>query len=852
MQRYHASTDPTYRPGISPVALDMPELPLVKANTSAKKTSFKKTTKTRDQPTHSNEKAARASKPQGITKPTKSTMKSPSRSTKPATEVPQRLTRSQMEKRWQQSQIQTHQKISDWTRQEHQRRARYEPQRLHDDMDMESVRNVTSIDMSDEDEESIGQHQSMKSGRTVRFQQPAKVLFRMAPTRTETSTGSLRLTGVDDGQTVEVGQRTDPNSSTKTLGVHEEVSTEKHGRQKGPSDAPVVGRDPMAPVSPITTTEAPFPSPEERHKLQYQPPSPPTSPETLLSELRSSPRGLELYEIQPLFDHIRNSIISFAEKQFSFSLDDAASMSWPLHLLATKYLPLLLTTQYIADGSQYGWRRFFTSSQTRPYLVAAVVGEYLKHHVFNATAFGFPEDVIEKLEDDDREYLHYDAFVRSKRRGSVMRMWFEEVAEFGKEAAMMRKLKKCAGSLAEELLQVVEPLMPPECFGRDQKGRWENAEGGKADSKRESIKTDLRKLIELAGFLHWGIRLKGEDGTIVRVAPSVQKGEKRYLDAPFEDVNAKMLNESEHHMGGEDGDKPRIRMTVFSRVEAVVPNGPTYLELVGIQNKALKDAEKEVDWEKVRKEQFVWPVVPDDVRAAEERKRGKLHEGEEMTAAYVTIYPILNKHKVYVEWESEAEKEHWSFQKDDGDEDDTKKDDERNARLEGDAHTDQSEKQRRRRMNKKYGVPFQKAKRLTLRQAVIEARAEKKLWLEDSWNRVQYLLAKYEPAYENLLALYLAGTGVSKLWFGHDWSEAMVWPWKSLLAVGHSIQAVLRTIKNGYQYYLVDRAVTHDLARAFNSGKATPRRIKQRFGDLAANGMSRISGRGAVKKTTSW
>ena len=37
-------------------------------------------------------------------------------------------------------------------------------------------------------------------------------------------------------------------------------------------------------------------------------------------------------------------------------------------------------------------------------------------------------------------------------------------------------------------------------------------------------------------------------------------------------------------MGGEEGDKPRIRMTLFSRVEAVVPNGPTYLDLVDIQD----------------------------------------------------------------------------------------------------------------------------------------------------------------------------------------------------------------------------------------------------------------------------
>ena len=52
--------------------------------------------------------------------------------------------------------------------------------------------------------------------------------------------------------------------------------------------------------------------------------------------------------------------------------------------------------------------------------------------------------------------------------------------------------------------------------------------GEQAEVKRKHMKTKLSKLIENAALLHWGIRLKGEDGTIVRVAPSVQKGEKRY------------------------------------------------------------------------------------------------------------------------------------------------------------------------------------------------------------------------------------------------------------------------------------------------------------------------------------
>ena len=372
--------------------------------------------------------------------------------------------------------------------------------------------------------------------------------------------------------------------------------------------------------------------------------------------------------------------------------------------------------------------------------------------------------------------------------------------------------------------------------------------GEQAEAKRKHIKTKLSKLIENAALLHWGIRLKGEDGTIVRVAPSVQKGEKRYLDAPFEDVNGQMLKETEHHMGGEEGDKPRIRMTLFSRVEAVVPNGPTYLDLVDIQDRAKDDGEDDVDWEKVRKEQFVWPVAPDDVRFTEERKRGKLREGEEMTAAYVTVYPILNKHKVYVEWESEIEKEYWSFQKDDGDEDEKKKDRLRNDRLWGDKHTDRSEKERRKEMNHKYGVPIKKAQRVTLRQAVMDSRTGKKEWLEDRCTTIWNHIVKWEPGYEDLL-LYLACAGVSRFWYGHDWPQAMLWPGTSVAAICRGIKTAPKTVKDTYQYCLLDKAIYHDLARALKSGKAIPSRMKRSLGGYTANAMGRINSKGGVRKT---
>ena len=814
-----------------------------KKNTSPKKTSPKKTGKARGRPNKGGRKAtatAKGSEPQGVTKATKTTIKRPQSTkkswdqykcvlAKPSMEQralraqerssrrhSDRLTPAQAEK-WSQKQVQTRQSTVDWTRQEQHSPDQPLPRfatHLADTDDMGSIHNAASIDMSDEDEPVPRRRQPNRSNKTVRFRrQPSKVLFRMAPAQTETSIGRFTLIGDDEGEKEYVGPPTGLTPTLGDLGVGEGMSTKKPSKGKGVFDVPVVQDPSIAPEPPITTTEVSTHTLEERPKVVYKQPSPITYPSELLNKVRESPRALELYEIQPLFDYVRNSIISFTEQYFSFELAESKRDTWRLDLLSTTYLPLLLTTQYIADSSQYGWRNFFTSSQTRPYLVAAIIGEYLKHHVFNAIAFGFPDEVIEKLEDDDRTYLHYDAFVRSKRRGMVMRLWFEELKEADKLDKAVARLESCSMVLAKELLAVVEPLLPKK---------------GRAD-----IRDELKQLVVDAALLHWGIRLKGEDGTIVRVAPSVQKGEKRYLDAPFEDVNAEMLKDTEHHMGGEEGDKPRIRMTLFSRVEAVVPNGPTYLDLVDIQNQAKEDGEDDVDWEKVRKEQHVWPVAPDDVRFTEERKRGKLREGEEMTAAYVTVYPILNKHKVYVEWESEIEKEYWSFQKDDGDKDEGKKDRQRKERLCGGRHTDKVEKQRRKEMNHKYGVPIKKAQRVALRQAVMDSRTGKKQWIEDRWTTIHNHFAKWEPGYENIgVAVYLAGAGVSKFWFGHDWPQVMSWPLTSVFAIGRGIKSCAQH-DQGHIQVLVGRQSY--LSRSYASSQ-----VRQRYAESSEERLKRL------------
>ena len=524
----------------------------------------------------------------------------------------------------------------------------------------------------------------------------------------------------------------------------------------------------------------------------------------LLSSLLTNPRGISLNDISACFYHLQIETRAWADSHFKFQLSDPEAIAaWPLHRLKTKYHPLLLTTQYIADGSQYGWRRFFTNGESRSCLVYGIVGEYVKQHVFGGTAFGFSREECGELEKVvDKGCLLFDGFVRNKLRAGMMKEMF-----YGKTAGERdEEMGKQVVDLVDGLLQVVEPLMPIEYFDYDlRRGEW----GVKDDlTSRETmrvVREQLVRIVEMCVALHWGIRFRDEENVAVKIASHVQKGEQFHEMAPFVCLNEGMLEETRHHGVSGDGEGVRkIKMTCWGRVEAFLPRGKDIIELAEIETmyrathgmlekKAAKkeqeedvddddevekheiaeDGEEEVqkerdvkkeekddgfDWEKVDEwysayhKDTVRPDPPKEVKEHEMRENGKA-KADDFRTPYVQRHHFMAFHDVYCEWEP-ADKPEFNF----------------NTKVEGikeeKPKSPRAKKRAEREADEKYGVPIPKSEGLSLRQAVEEARRERDVWkhrMEDSgigmWRHLNNHWWKYESgAWLVIVLLFVKGS----------------------------------------------------------------------------------------------
>ena len=431
--------------------------------------------------------------------------------------------------------------------------------------------------------------------------------------------------------------------------------------------------------------------------------------------IRQHPEHLTLEHIGPLFNYVTGSIQSFSEEHFSFELTLEQREAWPLHQLSSRYLPLMLITQYIADGSQHGWRHFFTTPASRSALVSGVIGEWVRQRVFNHTCFGMSAENIEKLEDMDRKYLHHDAFLRSKKRAAMVQEMLR------KDPRGCRKdLFEAVDELSDELMAVLMPLMPESIFAYSRSGRYFNEDTSStiAVDAKEEIRAELAGIIAGAARLHRGMRVMGKDGTIIRIAQPVQKGEQYYESAPFEIVNEKMVKETKHHglkagaKKHEDG-KLKIKMTCFPRVEAYVPHGPDYEQMAEqeLKERQLLVDGKELDWDQV---EGFWPDLPQEIVREQERDHGK--ENVRKTGSYVTIYPRLTCHQVYCEWMPPRPEKKVAFK------------DSEAVQVEN-SEDENNDYQPTRRLNaaeqhanRTYGEPLPKIQHISLKEAVKRAR----------------------------------------------------------------------------------------------------------------------------------
>ncbi|EXJ59743.1 hypothetical protein A1O7_03890 [Cladophialophora yegresii CBS 114405] len=418
----------------------------------------------------------------------------------------------------------------------------------------------------------------------------------------------------------------------------------------------------------------------------------------LFMTVQKAPRPLDLGEISALFMVLQEKISLFCKTHFDFELTPDQQEAWSMHLLDTKYKALYEVTQWIADGSGCGWRNFFTKKENRRHLVHGIVSEYFQQHIFKHTAFGIPEDMLEELEDIDREYLRYDAFVRNKKKAAYMEnsRFVDEYfptpgdhpphPEYPPNHQYHDDVDLAARRLATTIMQVLEPLLPPPCFDPLQVRQWRMSASQRdlAALLRNDIWFDLVDLIRKAVALHHCIRFAGHSGLVVRIAPHVAKGTMFTVDDADRNicVNAEELNSSASRPQGPDA-RLRVKMTCFGRVEAVMPRGLD-LEQMEKEQAAAKAAGYVLTREEAERKLF--PKLPYELQETDAGRNAVAHldpvPGTEWNTAlyranleshvdqrfsrettptmmpqavshpFVTIYPRVAPSNLYCEWVS--------------------------------------------------------------------------------------------------------------------------------------------------------------------------------------------------------
>lgn len=305
----------------------------------------------------------------------------------------------------------------------------------------------------------------------------------------------------------------------------------------------------------------------------------------IFARILNIPEDLNLAEIGACFTQLQDESLEFARRYFDFTLSDNQIEAWPLHLLKWDYLGLKTTAQWLTDGSGYTWRAFFASPQSRIPLIHAIIGEYLKEHVFKHTAFSFTGNSLRRLRELDEEYLRYDAFVRNKKRAALLTEIIHETHGFW--LAHREYMFNASDALAREIMALLEPLMPPPLFDPlissrcllDKQSPFSfpgnnlsNADQRDAKSLWDFMMHDLRVIIYKAASVHLSIRLSGHDGTNIRILHHMEKGTAYHESGTIECINKADCDNEKPQQLSED-DQMQIKMTCWAQVEAVVPHG---------------------------------------------------------------------------------------------------------------------------------------------------------------------------------------------------------------------------------------------------------------------------------------
>ena len=385
-----------------------------------------------------------------------------------------------------------------------------------------------------------------------------------------------------------------------------------------------------------------------------------TSDAQLVDEIRFAPRALEMKQVIYLFRHLKTEMRKFCDDFFTFKLTANQITTWPLHLLKTDYEPLKRVTQYIADGDQRTWRTFFTSADHRPHLVYGILGEFFKQHIFAATAFGMSTEEIDELEKLDRTYMYYDAFVRAKYRANLLQQQVDTKSIIHES----HDLQLAVAQFTEDLLHVMEPLLPT--FMATQTSPMSFSENASLES---NLRLGLEDLVRFAARIHQSIRLTGKTGTVIRFCQPTKKGEQFNEWAPQYCINQEYIDKTRSTLNSE---KPIIKMTCFSRVEAYQPFGPDQLELEEVYKNAVQDLRDASEGTKVRSSSgpdqqifdvkdlnFQWPVLPAQLqgrRSQEDSDDESPHQKPTSERGSYVVLSQVASSDVYLEWSPKSER----------------------------------------------------------------------------------------------------------------------------------------------------------------------------------------------------
>ena len=316
----------------------------------------------------------------------------------------------------------------------------------------------------------------------------------------------------------------------------------------------------------------------------------PSKPTILqLDTLIKRPAPLGLGNLAELFHLLQDETEAFARHWFGcdpcsqYEVIYHDEESFPIHDLEYKHPALYRIVVWVldaaaTDGDISGLLKFFVQPSYRKYLVFAILGEWFSQRIFKDPTFGLSTDATNDLEKLDKEYFHFDAFIRAKKRSELINGHLD----IGENLIV----PKPCNDLVNELLVLLAPLMPI----------VESSDQSEIARHRANIKRELLELVEKCAALNLSILLTGSNGTVVRIAQPLQKGRAWSRFAPMDPINREVFEEKPGRLSQQE--KLVIRMTCWARVEAYVPHGMDMLQMKDMERKAIEAAindEKETE-----------------------------------------------------------------------------------------------------------------------------------------------------------------------------------------------------------------------------------------------------------------